>query len=386
MTSYDVAIIGAGIMGASAACEVAREGASAALIDQAALPNPRAASVDHSKVFRFAYPDTLYVRLAVEALALWRELEQESGERLLTPTGILLIGSKEDSFETRTYDALRSLGLEAEMLSSSEVVARFPQFNADSFDYAVFDPSGAILHAEKGVRASIELARRRGVSIIEGDRVTAIRQEKGGRIRILTEAGSEIDCARAVIASGPWTRDLIPALADSLVTTRQEVFYFEPAPGARSSFDVGRFPIFTALDEGFYGFPIHHAGAMKIANHNKGEPVAPASLDDRASEGAASHCRSFFARSLPALKDARLQEARVCIYNNTPDDDFIIDWHSELDGVLIVTGFSGHGFKFGPVVGRISASLLLAGQRHYSLDRFGLARFEGQSFGEGNRQ
>src|SRR2546426_12120653 len=89
MRTFDVAIVGAGVMGAAAACELAGEGAKIALIDQSVVPNPRAASVDHSKVFRFAYPDPLYVKLAVDALDRWRQLEAETATRLLTPAGAL---------------------------------------------------------------------------------------------------------------------------------------------------------------------------------------------------------------------------------------------------------------------------------------------------------
>ena len=166
-------------MGAAAACELAREGANVALIDQSVLPNPRAASVDHSKVFRFAYPDPLYVKLAVDALSRWRELESETGTRLLTQTGALLIGKREPSFETECYAAMRALGLECEQLDSREVGERFPQFNNSAFAYGVFDPSGGILHAEAAVRALIDLARRRGVAIVEGARVIDMRKAPG---------------------------------------------------------------------------------------------------------------------------------------------------------------------------------------------------------------
>src|SRR5512144_3285978 len=120
MQTFDVAIVGAGIMGAAAAHELALEGASVAVFDQAALPNPRAASIDHSKVFRFAYPDPLYVKLAVDALKRWRLLESQSGKRLLTQTGALLLGKREPSFETDCHQAMRSLGLESEKLDSRE--------------------------------------------------------------------------------------------------------------------------------------------------------------------------------------------------------------------------------------------------------------------------
>lgn len=378
MQTFDVAIVGAGVMGAAAACELAREGASVALVDQSAMPNPRAASVDHSKVFRFAYPDPLYVKLAVDALKRWREIESETATRLLTQTGAMLIGKREPSFETECYEALRSLGLESEKLDSRQASARFPQFNSSAFAYAVYDPSGAILHAETAVRALIGLARQRGVEIVEGERVIEVKQAVGSRVSTITESGQEIECERAMIASGPWSRTLLPLLEDKLTTTRQELVYFEPRPeqsnSSHLSFDPNKFPIFLELESGFYGFPIHHAGAMKIANHHKGAEVDPNSAEEEVGEDFIERCRAFFSEFIPGLADARVREARVCIYNNTPDDDFIIDWHPQLDGVLVVTGFSGHGFKFGPTIGRIVAELLMTGRTSFNIGRFELAR------------
>jgi sarcosine oxidase len=379
MQTFDVAIVGAGVMGAAAACDLAREGASVALVDQSAMPNPRAASVDHSKVFRFAYPDPLYVKLAVDALKRWREIESETATRLLTQTGAMLIGKREPSFETECYEALRSLGLESEKLDSRQASARFPQFNSSAFAFGVYDPSGAILHAETAVRALIGLTRKRGVEIVEGERVIEVKQAAGPRVSIVTESGREIECERAMIASGPWSRKLLPFLERKLTTTRQELVYFEPRPeqsnSSHLSFDPDNFPIFLELESGFYGFPIHHAGAMKIANHHKGAEVDPDSAENHVGEDFIERCRAFFSEFIPGLADARVREARVCIYNNTPDDDFIIDWHPQLDGVLVVTGFSGHGFKFGPAIGRIATELLMTGRTSFNIDRFRLTRF-----------
>jgi monomeric sarcosine oxidase len=362
-------------MGLAAACEAARDGAQVALIDESSLPNPRAASVDHSKVFRFAYPDPLYARMAVDALSRWRSLEEQTGARLLTPTGVLMIGNGQSLVERETYDALRSLGLEAELLDGREVAGRFPQFNKDAFPCAVYDPGGAILHAETAVRALIDLARRRGVTVIEGERIARIKQAARARVSLISESGREFDCARAGVASGPWTRALLAFLSDSLTATRQEVAYFEPV-NSRIGFDVGRFPVFIELDSGFYGFPVHHRGAMKIANHHKGERVEPYSFETQVSDEFIGRCRAFFSQFIPGLSDAQVRETRVCLYNNTPDDDFIIDWHPQLENVLIVTGFSGHGFKFGPAIGRVSADLLISGRTSFNIDRFSLSRFK----------
>lgn len=377
MRGYDVAIIGAGIMGAAAACETARGGARVALIDQGTLPNQRAASVDHSRVFRFAYPDPFYAGLAAEALKLWQGAERETETELMTLTGLLMIGSRraQPGYQETldSYNALRSIGLEAEMMTGDETARLFPQFNADAIEYGVLDPSGAMLHAERAVAALIDLARRRGASVIENLRVTDIKN-RDGVIHLTGLGGESIECDRAMVASGPWTRNLLPEIKNLLKTTRQEVFYFEPV--AAQGFAVGEFPIFFATDTGFYGFPIHHAGAMKIANHDKGVPIDPDKVTQSVSPEAVNECRAFFSEFIPGLADARIKETRVCIYNNTPDDDFIIDWHPGLEGVLIVTGFSGHGFKFGPLIGRIGAELLLSGGTSYGIDRFRLSRFK----------
>ena len=367
-------------MGAAAACEAMRMGARVALIDHS-LPNPRASSIDHSKVFRFSYPDPLYARMAVDALPLWRAVEEESREHLLTQTGILLMGESRELYETRTFETLRALSLPVEMLDSREAGIRFPQFNAERFPYAVYDPSGAILHAERAVRAVIAQARNLGAQIIEGENVIEIRRKSpfsrqgqdAKAAALVLESGREVAFERVLIASGAWTRSLVRSFEKMLTPTRQEVIYFE-AP--RDGFDVGQFPVFTALETGFYGFPIHHAGAMKIANHNKGETVDPRSYDRRVSDESIAECRAFFSEFIPALEDAPVQETRACLYNNTPDDDFIIDRHPEFENAVIATGFSGHGFKFGPLIGRIAAELLISGQTSYDIDRFSLTRFE----------
>ncbi len=374
MVECDVAIVGAGIMGLATACELARDGASVSLIDQTPIPNPQAASFDHSKVFRFAYPDRFYVEMAVDSLKRWHALEAETGMRLLTQTGALLLGRRRPSFETKCYEALSAERVKAQMLESREIAERFPQFNTAAFAFGVYDPSGAISHAETAVRALLELAKHRGVDIVEGERVVAVRNAAESGVLILTESGKAISCKRAMIASGPWSRKLLPLLADKLTTTRQEIAYFEPRASS-SNFGPTAFPIFLELESGFYGFPIHRHGSMKIANHHKGAEADPGSKDDNVSEQFIDECRTFFAEFIPRLADAQVTETRVCIYNNTPDDDFIVDWHPQLDGVLIVTGFSGHGFKFGPSIGRIAADLLHSGRTSFNIERFQFDRF-----------
>ena len=362
-------------MGAAAARELARSGARVVILDQATAPNPRAASVNHSKVFRFAYPDALYARMAVEARKLWRGLEEEAGQHLMTQTGVLMLGTERASAEAESYETLRALGLEVELLDSRSVALRFPQFNAEAFAYGVYDPSGALLYAERAVRETIHLAEQAGATVIENARIIEIRQAEKSRVAIRTATGQEFVSERALVACGPWTRTLLPFLEPVLVTTLQEVVYFEPVTHTAAAFHPGNFPIFIELESGYYGFPVHHAGAMKIANHHKGRQAEPDSRDAEVGEDFIAGCRAFFSRFIPALENASVLRTTTCYYNNTPDDDFLIDWHPSIENLLLVTGFSGHGFKFGPLIGRISAELLLAGRASFDIERFSLARF-----------
>src|SRR5262245_4260040 len=205
MGGFDIGIVGAGIMGSTAACELAKAGATVALIDQSALPNPAGSSVDHSKVFRFAYPDPLYASLAVRALELWRQLEQETETRLLTQTGVLVLETAQSAGEGETFETLRSLGLDVAMMSSADTVALFPQFNPEAFQRAIYDPHGGILNAESAVRSTVDLARRSGVTVCEGERVIRIDHDPGQRLALVTDSGSKFDFGKVMIASGPWT-------------------------------------------------------------------------------------------------------------------------------------------------------------------------------------
>lgn len=364
MITADVGIIGGGIVGASVALHAVRQGATVVLLDDGPLPNPRGASIDHSKVFRYAYPDPFYVRLAVAAHALWKELEHDAGRPLLVDTGLILFDP--GNAATACFDALGRERCDAVRLNAAETGERWPQFSANAFEHAVFDPSGAMTRAEDAVRATLELARRAGVTFVERDRVVALTAHG-----LTTRSGAQIACGKVVVAAGPWTAKLRPELAPHLRVTRQEVLYFEPHDP--DEFAPGRFPIFLDFASGFYGFPVHHGRAMKLANHAKGPGADPDVVDPAIVDEPAA--RKFLHRFLPGLADARLVECRVCYYDNTPDDDFIIDWLPGRTDVLLATGFSGHGFKFGPLLGRIVAELLHSGKSSVPLERFALGRF-----------
>jgi len=270
MQRSDIAIIGAGIMGVSTACELARKGARVVVIDQARLPNPRAASVDHSKVFRFAYPDPLYAKLAVDALARWRALELRTGIKLHTQTGALLIARSDESIEAEYYKTLRSLGLECDKLDSRLVSAHFPQFNSRAFAYGVYDPSGAILHAEDAVLALIKLATASGVKFIEGERVVELKQGKWSSLTIVAESGHKVECERAMATAHEWNRaeraTVVAAFADLEVADVREVTRVESDAGVNERWCVVK----ESTRRHFADEPVGLAGAEEEVDFGEG--------------------------------------------------------------------------------------------------------------------
>ncbi len=346
-----VSVVGAGVMGLAAAFELARRGHRVTVHERDVVGNELASSTDRSKVFRLAYPDPYYVDLGRRALPLWRELERRSGERLLDQCGVLYLDVARREAE-ETDAALAAIGAPHELLAGSAIERRFPAFRVPPATLGAWDPSGGFVRAERAVAALARLVRAEGVEIREHDAVRPL----------------ELDSDAVVVAAGPWSRALLPDLP--LRTTLQETVYATPLePGA---FTPERFPVFIESHSGFYGFPAHADGAVKLALHRRG-PAHPA-LESQAEASAEfiAGARGFWRAFVPALASAPIARSRVCVYNDTPDEDFLIGRHRS--GVMLCTGFSGHGFKFAPLVGRLVAQLVCAEPTDVDMGRFSPAR------------
>ena len=373
----DLVVVGAGVMGAWTAFWAQRAGVATTLVDAWGAGNPRATSGDETRIIRSSHgADSFYAGWSRQALAHWRRFGDEWAEPLFVETGVLWFAGHEDGFEAASIDTLTGLGIPIERVSIDELASRWPQIRTDDLAFAAFEPEAGAVRARRGVLAVTRAFERDDGQV----RIASVRPGRieGGRLIEVTGAdGLRLVADRFVFAAGPWLPELFPALLGGLVrVTRQDVLYVGP-PAGDDRFDGANLPAWVDYDGAWFGIPGIDGRAPKIGADSYGPPFDPSSGErviDPASVGAA---REYLRRRLPGLADGPVVESRVCQYETTPDTQFIIDRHPELDNVWIVGGGSGHGFKHGPRIGEYVVERLLGAQPNPGEERFSLTHPRG---------
>ena len=375
MPSFDVAIIGLGVMGSAALAALARRGRRVVGLDRYAPGHDRGSSHGTTRIIRLGYFEhPSYVPLLRAAYPLWRDLEARSGQSLLSVTGILEIGAPASDLIAGTLRSSRLHGLTHEILDAPSLMRRFPAFRLPGDFIGVFQPDGGFVRAESSVAALQSLARKAGAQLRTEERVLAVEPYRDG-VRVLTQHG-EVRAGCAIVAAGPWLKSLLPEFPVPIRVTRQVLGWFEPADQARALFAAERFPVFLLQnpDGVFYGFPADADGVKVAKHHHRDEAVDPDHYDRTVSAADETLIRVALKTHVPDA-DGRLLAAQTCLYTMTPDGDFILDRLPESPQIIVAAPCSGHGFKFAPVIGEILADLAVTGRTAHDISRFSLARF-----------
>ncbi|HEY1644681.1 MAG TPA: FAD-dependent oxidoreductase [Streptosporangiaceae bacterium] len=384
----DYVVVGGGLLGLSAARALARAGRDVVLLEQASAGHPGAGSKGSCRIFRLGYPDPAYVAAARLARGLWHELEAESGAQLLFSVPQLTFGP----MMAPVRDAMLAAGAPCELLPAAEAADRFPGIAAGGD--VLLEPESCVTAADT---ALVSLAA--GIpEICSGVRVTGLADD-GRQVRLETSAGPVL--ARvAVVCAGPWTAGLLagtPIPVPSAPTLEQVVYLAAAGrggqasavqPGAGSSAPgpwAPVLPIFLRYSgQSPYGLPVPGSGLYKTGIHPSGPPADPDRQDSGADAGLVRRITRSARQYLPGLDPQPVQTER-CVYDNTPDEDFVID---RVGNVVIGCGTSGHGFKFGPLIGQWLTALATgdpadqgeaaAAAARLLSGRLALARFAGQ--------
>jgi sarcosine oxidase len=373
--TFDVAVAGLGGMGSAIAAHCASRGASVIGLEQFGPAHDLGASHGKSRMIRKAYfEDPAYVPLVIRAYELWRKLELEAGDQLLRITGVLSIGAENSEIISGTRRAAREHDLSVEAWSREDVISRYPTLRLLEDEVALFETDGGVLDPERAVRAHLKVAQSSGADLrfncpMESWGVT----DKGVEIR--RADGSRVEARTLILSLGPWFQQVLESLGVSLRVQRNVQAWFSPATNA---YDAKQFPAFLLnradLPAPLYGFPDFGDG-VKAAFHGLGD-LTDADHVDREIDQARDIKPVVRAMEqwMPGSTET-FREAKPCLYALTPDGHFVIDRHPAHANVILCGGFSGHGFKFAPVVGEIGADLALEGGSRDRIDFLSLARF-----------
>lgn len=357
-------MVGGGVMGSSAAWHLADRGYDVTLLEQFEPGHDRGSSHGSSRIFRLAYPDPFYVDLAIRALPAWRRLEAVVGTSLLSLTGAVDHGPTAATRGLR--DALAAAGRPHRTLTPAQVEGRWPGLRADTS--ALFHKEAGRLDADAAVTALQQAAVARGAEVRHRTRVARIGTRSDGRVEVVTDTEEVLVADQVVVAVGGWAHKALPALGitpPTLRVTQEQPVHFA-APGALD------WPSFihhggAALPAGSGVYGLGSVDGVKVGFHAVGPVVDPDHRDRSIDLAAEETLRDYASSWLPGV-DLDRATSTTCLYTVTPDHDFVIDRRGR---VTVLAGFSGHGFKFGSIIGDLAADLVdgKSGESRFALDR-----------------
>lgn len=378
MTShFDVIIIGLGGMGSAAAYQLARRGKKVLGLERHLPTHTHGSSHGKSRIIRQAYfEDPAYVPLLLRAYELWNEIERESGTKLLTITGGLMLGAPDSHTVAGALRSAREWNLPHELLDDREIRRRYPAFTPAPSTIALYEQKAGYVHPEASVAAHLARAKAHGAELHFEEPATSWTAN-GARVRVTTAQGT-YEAERLIISPGPWAPQLFADLGLPLVVERQVLYWFEPI-GGNEAFSANHFPIYIwEIEDGLqiYGFPHQKGppGGVKIAFFRKGAACTPETVDRTVYPEEVAAMRAAFAERIPNLNGPLIDTA-TCMYTTAPDEHFIVALHPQHENVVVASPCSGHGYKFASVIGEILADLATQGNTRHPIGLFDPHRF-----------
>ena len=371
---YDAIVIGVGGMGSSTAFHLARSGCSVLAIERHGIPHEFGSSHGSTRIIRMAYSEgPEYVPLLRSAYQAWRELEAVSGRDILHQTGGLDIGPPGSWTVEGSLRSCRECGIEFEDLSAKQVNNRFPGCEVPSDMRAVHQRDAGYVLSEVAIEEYARSATAEGAEVLTGVAVRGWRRQSKA-YSVDTTAGA-FESRKIVVTAGAWIGDLSPELGRVCRPERQVMLWTQPRDP--EAFLPDRFPVFTMESPlgRYYGFPNHAGEGFKFGkfHHLRQRVNDPGRLDRDFYPEDESTLREGIGAYFPKA-NGRTLKARACMFTLTPDEHFILDRIPGEGDVFVAAGFSGHGFKFCSMVGRLMAEFCLEATPSWDIGRFRLAR------------
>lgn len=375
MKDYDVIVVGLGAMGSAALATLAQRGHDVLGLEQFNAAHARGSSHGESRIIRQAYfehPD--YVPLLLRAYTLWDALQERVPLPLMERTGGLMLGTRDSETVRGSIASAEQWGLSHEVLDAGEIRRRFPQLRPQNDEVGVYEAEAGYVRPEAGILAHLLLALTAGAEAHFGDTVTGVRAS-AGRVLVETKAGGRYRARRAILSLGAWTADLVDDLPLPLSVERQVLTWLRPP--RIEPFLLSRFPVYVWEVSGglhIYGIPTLDQRTVKGSIHHHGQLTTAEALDRIVQPEEVDRYLDLVMPRIPDL-GRRVERSSVCMYTNTPDGHFAVGLHPGHPELVVAAGFSGHGYKFSPVMGEILADLATEGGTDHPIGFLNPGRF-----------
>lgn len=382
--NFDVIVVGLGAMGSAALFQLAKRGVKVLGIDRFQPPHNYGSTHGETRITRLAIGEgTEYVPFVIRSHELWREIETETGYDLITQCGGLVIARRGNTgahhgkyqFLKETIKAAEKFNIKHETLTTDEIKNRYPQFNLVGDEEGYYEPSAGFVRPEKCIEAQLELARKHGAHLKTNERVLSYEVDSNNNVTVKTE-NETYTAQKIILSAGAWIKEFLQNYQDHFKIYRQVLYWFE----LEDNFELyKRMPIFIWMygidtNNFFYGFPSLDSSTIKIAGEEfeiEGNP------DDVKRDVAEKEIRAmyenFIKGRMKGVSD-KCVKTSVCLYTQTPDSSFVIDFHPEHENVIIASPCSGHGFKHSAAIGETLAELTIDGVSKIDISKFNLRR------------
>ena len=370
---YDVIIIGLGAMGSSSSYYLSKKGAKVLGLDIYRPPHELGSSHGHTRVIREAYHEgTSYVPIVQRAYELWNELDNESDEKLILEYGGLYFGNNTNYINNAKKSA-KKYNIPLTEYSPTALKEKFKVFNPSENFNILFEKRSGAVFPEKAISTFLSKAQLLGSKHNYNEKVIAW-EKVSDLYKISTD--KEIYSKKLIFSSGAWLKNLVPKLNLPLKIERQVLFWFSPK-NSQDLFNYSTLPnTGWDLDDGieFYTQPNIEDKGFKVAKHHDGEFIEENDLKRGSNEKDLLEVREFLEEYIPSA-NGKLLDSRVCVYTDTPDFDFLIDFYNDDENIIICSPCSGHGFKFAPAIGEICSELITKKRSNYDISIFSTKRF-----------
>ncbi|HTI10769.1 MAG TPA: FAD-dependent oxidoreductase [Puia sp.] len=395
---FDVIVLGLGANGSSALYHLSKTHQKVAGIDRYAPPHSFGSSHGQSRIIRQAYYENpVYVPFIRAAARCWQEIEEVSGEKLFLKTGGLMLGAEDAAVVRGARLSAEVHGIDYEYLDYADLRSRCPAFKAEAGTVGLLEKEAGVLFPEKCITAMLEQAQKNGAELYCNEAVIKIKAGHDA-IHLTTPKGNYVT-EKLIISAGAWVGELVAGMTGEAGSTAGGTGSTAGEAGAPAGFHlpltVARQPIYWFTNRNkqqqaallpdqmpvyiweyrpgrmFYGFPDLGEG-IKIGYHHTGRAIRPDELEQTVSREEIDDMKNIAAKYLNM--EPVFHQASVCMYTNTPDEDFIIDYHPVYKNILIASPCSGHGFKFSSLTGKLLGELAMGQTPSLDLSPFSINR------------